>query len=244
MLKKVRMTPIQIAILAIMVLAVGFAGGYYIFKSPVPILVEGGGSVEMIIPALDTNGNGVSGKLITTVRPASIEGTGQVLVSVNNVVSQFDTQLSARTAVKAAQKFTKKQLSDYDIIYVLNVDAQAIEGPSAGAAMAVSALAAVENKDINPEVAITGAITEDGAIYPVGGIEKKADASRQAGIKKFLVPKGQSTESAAQRIRTCSSSGDREYCKITYEVGNIEIAAGIEVKEVSDIGEALQYFIK
>ncbi|MBS3054570.1 MAG: hypothetical protein J4431_03470 [Candidatus Aenigmarchaeota archaeon] len=225
----------------------GLLGGYYYFglqnqEAPIAASGEESRTVEMIIAAVDSEGNGVTGKLFTTVRPAASPGSGQVLVSVNNVLSQLDTQASARTAVHAAGRYADKDIGDYDVIYVMEVNAQSIEGPSAGAAMAVSALAALNGNSMDPRVSITGAIREDGTIAPVGGIEEKLAAAKKAGVTTFLVPGGQSSQSTAERSKACTTRGGYEYCRIVYAVKKTSISD--EVKEVSDIGEALAYFVK
>lgn len=231
----------------IFIFIAGLAGGYYyhnLQNESVGVIVDEQDSrtVEMIIAAVDSEGKGVTGKLFTTVRPAASPGSGQVLVSVNNVLSQLDTQASARTAVHAAGRYTDKKISDYDVIYVMEVNARSIEGPSAGAAMAVSALAALNNRLIDPHVSITGAIREDGTIAPVGGVEEKFAAAKNAGIRVFLVAGGQSVESTAERSKTCTTSNGYEYCKVSYSVKKTSISD--DLKEVSDIGEALEYFVK
>ena len=54
--------------------------------------------IEMLVPAADDEGNGAVAKLITRVRPALSPGYGMMLVSINDVLAQYDTQLSARIA--------------------------------------------------------------------------------------------------------------------------------------------------
>ena len=252
MLKKWQSSRKFMAVAAlILIFAAGLAGGYYFNnyqKGSVQaaVYVPAGDirTVEMTIAAVDSEGKGVTGKLMTTVRPAASEGSGQVLVNVNNVLSQIDTQASARVAVKAAGRYTDKDISDYDVIYSMQVNAQSIEGPSAGAAMAVSALAALGESVIDPHVSITGAIKEDGTIAPVGGIEEKLAAAKKAGITTFLVPGGQSTQNTAERSKVCTIKSGYQYCKIAYTVKKVSVSNSNDVKEVSDIGEALSYFVK
>jgi len=201
-----------------------------------------GTSVEMLLPAVDQEGTGVVGKLITTIKP----GSGLVLVNVNDVIAQYNTQLSGRTAAKAASSVSKIDLSKLDIIYTIKVNATAIEGPSAGAAMAVSIIAALENKTLNDEVSITGVINEDGSISPAGAILEKARTAKEHGIKTFLVPVNQSLESKITPERQCRTADGIEYCSIRYvEQGRtIGEIADLQVVEVSDIEEALKYFVK
>jgi uncharacterized protein len=201
-----------------------------------------GNSVEMLIPAVDQEGTGVAGKLITTVKP----GSGLVLVNVNDVIAQYATQLSGRTAAKAAAAVSQIDLNNLDIIYTIKVNATAIEGPSAGAAMAVSIVAALENKTIRSNVSITGVINEDGSISPAGGIAEKARAARENGVTTFLVPVNQSFESKIRPERECELIDDIEYCTVTYiERGkNVGEILGLRVVEVSTLQEALKYFVK
>src|SRR3989344_8199775 len=108
-------------------------------------IVQQGRTTEMLIAAVDSDGNGVAGKLITTVRP----GTGLILVNINDVFAQADTQLSAKIAAKAASNYSSVDLSGLDIIYSIKVNASVVEGPSAGASMAMRVLASLENKPLD-----------------------------------------------------------------------------------------------
>ena len=66
-----------------------------------------------------------------------------------------------------------------------------VDGPSAGAAMALALKAALEGREIRDDIVITGTISEKGEIGEVGGIVEKAIASAKAGKKGILTPKQQ-----------------------------------------------------
>jgi ATP-dependent Lon protease len=68
------------------------------------------------------------------------------------------------------------------------------DGPSAGAAMAVSLISAYTNRPIKRDVGLTGEITLRGRILPVGGIREKALAARRVGINTFVLPKKNETD--------------------------------------------------
>jgi predicted S18 family serine protease len=237
----------------LIVFLIGFIGGPMLFgqtspqrtqflqaQQPQKIDVSGSRSVEMSIPAVDSDGNGVIGQLITTVRP----GTGQVLVNVNDVFAQFDTQQSARTAAKAAADYTKIDFNDLDVIYDIRVNATVIEGPSAGGAMAVSTALAAENMAASKSVVMTGTINSDGTIGPVGGILEKASAAKDNGATTFLVPQGQSTDSTPTRTRTCSTYNGYQVCQIKYVSADVNVGSSLNltVNEVGTIGDAVKIF--
>ncbi len=193
------------------------------------------------VPAVDNEGNGVS----TTLLVEAIPGKGRVLTNINQLLFWVDTQYSIRTAENVAQNITKIDLTNIDLIYTIETNASIIEGPSAGAALTVATIATLQNKTINPTVMITGTINPDGSVGPVGGILAKAKASKDVGATLFLVPKGQSIQTNYVPVRQCQDIGPINYCSIEYKQERIDITkeAGITVKEVSTIDEALKYFL-
>ena len=196
-------------------------------------------TADMILPAVDSNGNGVAGVLFTTVKP----GSGRILLDTSKILNYLDTQLSGRNAAIAASNYAKANFSSIDIIYTIKVNASLIEGPSAGASMALSVLLALDNKT-SDGVAITGTITPDGSIGRVGAILEKAKAARASGVRLLLVPTGQSVTEQTMREKTCNT-GPLEICKIAYGTRSVNIGmeAGIEVREVATLEEPYSYFI-
>ncbi|MBC7335896.1 MAG: ATP-dependent protease, Lon family, partial [Clostridia bacterium] len=63
-----------------------------------------------------------------------------------------------------------------------------IDGPSAGAAICLALLSAIENRPVYQDVAITGEISIQGKIKPVGGLAEKIYGAKQAGMRLVLVP--------------------------------------------------------
>ncbi len=197
-------------------------------------------TTEIYLPAVDEKGNGV----ITKLEVKALLGSGKVLVDINQLLFWIDTQYSIQTAKNVAEKITGKNLSKYDLIYSIQTNASLIEGPSAGAAITIATIAALENKTLNKSVMITGTIQPDGRIGPVGGILAKARAARSVGAELFLVPLGQGTQVNYIPIKKCRSFGYIKYCEITYEKSEVSISedAGVEVKEVGTIEDAMKYF--
>jgi len=197
-------------------------------------------TVEMHLPAVDNKGRGVTSKLSVEVIP----GEGRTLVNVNGLLFWVDTQQSIQTARDVAQKITGIDLSKYDIIYSIQSNASLVEGPSAGAAITIATIAAVEGKPLNSSVMITGTINPDGTIGSVGGIIPKAKAAKSVGVETFLVPYGQATQVNYIPKEKCEKVGAFTFCTTTYEEEkeNVGKVVGINVIEVKNVSEAMKYF--
>jgi uncharacterized protein len=208
----------------------------------IPIQYVESHEVTIFVPAVDEEGNGAA--LPLTVEAQS--GKGRVLTNINEILVWWTTtQESIQIAKSVAEDLTKLNLSNYDLIYTLETTATIIEGPSAGAALTIATLAALENKSINQSVMITGTINPDGTIGPVGGILSKAKAAKDIGATLFLVPEGQGVQTSYVPGTQCETIGRYQYCRTEYNIQKVDITkeAGITVKEVSNIDDALKYFV-
>ncbi len=94
------------------------------------------------------------------------------------------------SVVNAASVFRKEKnqrLNLYDI-HINLVGGGKVDGPSAGAAIYLAICSAIDQKPVWQDVAITGEISIQGRVKPVGGIYQKILGAKQAGIKKILIP--------------------------------------------------------
>ena len=64
-----------------------------------------------------------------------------------------------------------------------------IDGPSAGVAMVVGIFSAINNIPILHTIALTGEISIQGDVKPVGGVPEKVKAAMKAGATKIIIPK-------------------------------------------------------
>jgi len=189
---------------------------------------------------VDNLGKGVVAKMSVNIK----EGTGLVLVNINNTLADYLTQLSARRAAKIASEVTNKSINNLDLIYNLKTNAGLIEGPSAGAAMTLATIAGLQNKTINQSVIITGTIEEDGSINIVGGINEKAQAAKLTNATLFLIPEGRYNV-GYEEIKKCKEKETVIYCEIDYLPKEIDIEKelGIKTIQVKNITEAVKYII-
>ena len=64
-----------------------------------------------------------------------------------------------------------------------------VDGPSAGAAMALVAISALTGRAVDGGAAMTGEISVQGRVLPVGGVPEKIEAARRAGLQRVYIPK-------------------------------------------------------
>jgi len=184
---------------------------------------------------------------VMTIELSVHQGSGLVLVNTA-IPTGVDFQSSAKIAADVAQKYLKTDLSNTDIIFSITADEnehlQAVDGQSAGAAMTVLLISALQGEKLNPDVIMTGTINPDMSIGMVGGITEKADAAGRYGAKIFLVPNKQGitfVEKCDENkvgnfvYRSCSSE-QKTLSPMTEEKYDMKT---IEVESIKD---ALLYF--
>ncbi len=197
--------------------------------------------VSVAIPAVDKEGTGVTTMMFVQAMP----GSGRILTNIDRLLFWVDTQNSIRRATQVAENITGIKTTEYDMVYTIQANASVIGGPSAGAAITIATIAALQNKSINRSVLITGSVNHDGSIGPVGNIVEKAVVSRESGARLFLVPMTQSSEITYKTREYCEKIGWVDFCTTeTYPLKvDIEEEAGIQVKEVMDIEDAMKYML-
>ena len=142
---------------------------------------------SVYIVAVSSSGGGVTGNLtVTVVYP----GHGRVYISTSPA-SMVDTQGSARLAAFSASLLAGVDMTKLDFYYDIESGSIIIGGPSAGFAMALATLLALEGANCTRNFAVTGMIQPDTSIGPVGGLKEKLEAAASAGAKLFIVPAGQ-----------------------------------------------------
>lgn len=203
------------------------------------------GESEILLPAVDARGSGELTKLSVRV----LSGSGETLTNIENLLFFVDTQFSIQTAKVVAANVTGIDLSNYNLVYdiqVKNSSTGLVTGPSAGAAITIATIAALHNSQIKPDVMITGTINADGTIGEVGGIVEKARAAKAGGARIFLVPRGEGIEQNFRPDTKCGISGKFTVCRTSY-IPDESLNLGGEdfsIREVSNIQDALKYFLQ
>jgi len=83
--------------------------------------------------------------------------------------------------------------SDYDL-HVNVIGGGNIDGPSAGLAVFLATYSALTSRALPQNIAVTGEISIQGRVRPVGGVIEKLYAARQAGMRAIVIPKENARE--------------------------------------------------
>lgn len=116
--------------------------------------------------------------------PAAEKGKGTVRFNETAGTMAKDSVFNAASVMR---QLTGRDIHDYDI-HVNVIGGGNIDGPSAGTAILAAIVSAVTGSAIRQDTAVTGEISLQGEIKPVGGVFEKAYGARQAGISTLIIP--------------------------------------------------------
>ncbi|MDA3730204.1 ATP-dependent protease LonB [Niameybacter massiliensis] len=183
-----------------------------IAKTDVEWIVKSGGYTPALHKKLNTgyyigkvNGLGVmghSGGMVLEVESiAQKVGTGKGKVNITGVIEEEELKMSTSKAKRKSMAYSSlenvltllkvKYNVDYEDYYIhVNYPSGIpVDGPSAGITMFCSLYSALFEEPVPGNIAMTGEVTINGNVYPVGGVSEKIRAAKKAGARAVIIPK-------------------------------------------------------
>jgi ATP-dependent Lon protease len=137
-------------------------------------VTEAGGEILFVEVTLIPGGKG---NLILTGR------LGDVMQESARAALTYAATRSQKFGV--APDFREK----YDLHIHVPAGATPKDGPSAGVAMAAALVSAISGRPLHKRVGMTGEITLQGRVLPIGGVKAKILAAHRAGCSEVILPK-------------------------------------------------------
>ncbi|KUG02681.1 atp-dependent protease lonb-like type i [hydrocarbon metagenome] len=116
--------------------------------------------------------------------PSEPKGEGRVRFNETAGSMAKDSVFNAASVIRSE---FGENIYDFDL-HINFIGGGKVDGPSAGTAVYLAILSALKGKPVRQDIAVTGEISIQGRVKPVGGLHEKVHAARQAGIKKILIP--------------------------------------------------------
>lgn len=135
-------------------------------------------------------GLGVSGFLGSVIEieavsfPTKNKGEGKIRFNDTAGSMAKDSVFNASSVLR---QITGEDLLNYDL-HVNVIGGGNIDGPSAGVAICLAIYSTVTGKSLRQDTAMTGELSIQGRVKPVGGVYEKIYGAKQAGMSKVLIP--------------------------------------------------------
>jgi predicted S18 family serine protease len=194
-------------------------------------------AIVMMAPAVDDQEKGILTAIEVDVAP----GSGELVLRLRSTTVSQDTQDSMQTAFAEAAKLAQRNYGSYDYTVRFDSALGKVNGPSAGAALAIMAYSEFSKKKIRDDFTVTGTITKGGAIGAVGGVKAKIDAvGENKSYKVMLVPAGQASESGESILDSLyyADYAMQKYNLTVVPVANVSYAIRIATGEIEPPAQA------
>lgn len=116
--------------------------------------------------------------------PAREPGKGTL--RINDTAGSM-TKDSVFTAAAVVRRATGEDLANWDV-HINIVGGGRIDGPSAGVAIYLAMISAIQGRPIRQDVAITGEVSIRGSVKAIGGVYEKIYGAKQAGMSRVVLP--------------------------------------------------------
>jgi Lon-like ATP-dependent protease len=138
------------------------------------------------------NGLAIIGHDSGIILPILAEITPSMSKDEGRIIATGQLRKIAKEAVENVSALIKKisgnDLTSHDFHIQFMGTYDGVEGDSASVSVATAVISAMEEVPIDQSVAMTGSLSVQGEVLPVGGVTYKIEAATNAGIKTVLIP--------------------------------------------------------
>ena len=130
---------------------------------------------------------------LSPVEVSLAQGSGQILLTGLLGSVMKESAHAALTYARARSDWPENNNRDFAKLDVhVHVPSGALpkDGPSAGLAVVVALISALKRKKVRHDLTLTGEITLQGRVLPVGSIKPKILGAHRAGVQTFVLPQG------------------------------------------------------
>ncbi len=135
-------------------------------------------------PSMSEN-SGIVMPIMSDVTPASSKGEGRIIATgkLGEIAKEAVLNISA-----VIKKFLGEDVSNHDVHVQFIGTYEGVEGDSASVSIATAVLSALRSVPVRQDIAMTGSLSVQGHVLPVGGVTAKIEAAAKTGLKKVLIP--------------------------------------------------------
>jgi ATP-dependent Lon protease len=150
-------------------------------------------SVPGVATGLAVTGTGGDVLFIEATAMPAADGHGEPGLTLTGQLGDVMKE-SAQIALSYVRSHSDELRIDADRLsgrFHVHVPAGAVpkDGPSAGVAMTTALASLLSNTPVRATVGMTGEVTLQGRVLPIGGVKQKVLAAHRAGLKEVILPK-------------------------------------------------------
>ena len=143
---------------------------------------------------------------------------------------------SAQIAISLVKAMLPDQagaLDDHDLHIHVPDGATPKDGPSAGITLTTALASLVTGVPVPPEVAMTGEVSLQGDVNPIGGLPEKLMAAQRSGVKRVFIPRDNTDDlkDVAEEVR--------QALQITPVSSVEEVLAALSIPVKASVAEAV-----
>ncbi len=151
------------------------------------VLRNKGGEIGRVngLAVLGKSDAGIVMPIEAVVTPASKKGASEVIATgkLGEIAKE-----AVENVFAVIKKYRGKE-ETYDTHIQFVMSHSGVEGDSASVSIATAVLSALESIPVRQDIAMTGSLSVRGEVLPIGGVNAKIEAAKEAGIKKVIIPK-------------------------------------------------------